>query len=203
MAGMAAPIIFVGSFLVQGLFRGDYNPLAMYISALSLGEYGWLQIASFITLGLLLLIFSFGVIRRFPTGKAARAGPVILILSALCFIFSGPFIMDPQGTPITQASAHGLVHSILGAIVFLLMPITCFIYYRRFRSDQAWKAMSSWTLIAGILISAALAVFSVISKNPDLERSFSAVLGLLQRSVIIPYMIWLFTLALALYKKAD
>ena len=58
---------------------------------------------------------------------------------AVLFIVSGPFVMDPTGTPPLQMTVHGTIHGLAGGIIFLLMPITCFVYLRRFRMtrDQA------------------------------------------------------------------
>jgi hypothetical protein len=198
LAGIIAPVLFVGLFTIEGLLRSDYNPMSMYVSALSLGAFGWIQIINFLVLGLLLSFFTFSVVSEFK--NASKAGPALLFLSSFCFFFSGPFIMDPMGTIQTNMSIHGMIHGILGGIVFLLMPATCFVFFRRFRKDPKWHFLKWWTFIAGIIISIAVITLTIVTKNPSLQQSFIDWLGLIQRTIIIPYMIWIFTFAISVYK---
>jgi hypothetical protein len=116
IAGIIGPALFVTSFTVFGFFHQDYDAVSMYVSALSLGPSGWIQAANFMVFGLLSGLFAALVASIFSSGRASRAGPIILSLSALCFFLSGPFVMDPMGTAQTAASLHGTVHGILGAV---------------------------------------------------------------------------------------
>ena len=72
----------------------------------------------FIVFGLLLLLFTFGVASEFQNGKASKAGPLLLLITAICFLLSGPFVMDPIGTLPNKMSVHGILHGIFGGIVF-------------------------------------------------------------------------------------
>jgi hypothetical membrane protein len=200
-AGIIGPVLFVAVFTIEGWLRPGYEPLKMYVSALSLGPRGWIQMANFILLGLLLLVFTIGVAAEFRDGKASRGGLILLAIIAVLFIVSGPFRMDPMFTPANQVTVHGTIHGISGAIIFVLMPISCFVYLRRFRADPKWHFLQGWTLALGIVTAVALVVFSVISKAPDLQNAFIDWLGLLQRALIVPYMLWLFIFALGMNGK--
>jgi hypothetical protein len=200
-AGIIAPALFVVVFTIKGFLSPGYNQLSMYISAGSLGPTGWIQMTNFVVVGLLLSVFNFGIRSEFRDGKASKAGPLLLFAISICLFFSGPFVMDPMGTATADASLHGTVHGLLGAIVFTLMPITCFVFYRRFRTDPQWRSMKWWTLICAIIITCTDVFYSVVSKVPAMAQSFADWLGLLQRSVLIPYMIWLFTFAMGFYKR--
>ena len=46
--GMIGPVLFVTVFTLEGWFRPGYNTLGMYVSELSLGPRGWIQIINFI-----------------------------------------------------------------------------------------------------------------------------------------------------------
>ena len=116
-AGMIAPMLFVVIFTIEGWLRPGYNPLAMYVSELSLGPYGWMQILNFIIFSILFLIFVRGIASEFKEGKASRFGPPLLTIIGLSFLVSGPFVTDP-GTIFLQMSWHGMIHGIFGAIVF-------------------------------------------------------------------------------------
>jgi hypothetical membrane protein len=71
-AGIIGPALFVSVFTIEGWLRPGYELLKMYISALSLGSRGWIQMANFIILGVLLFVFTRGVAAEFKTGKASQ-----------------------------------------------------------------------------------------------------------------------------------
>jgi len=197
-AGIIGPPLFVAVFTLEGWLRPDYDPLRMYVSALSLGERGWVQIANFIVFGLLLLLFTRGVATAFRSGNASRSGLAILAIIATGYLISGPFVMDPDGIPAQQMTLHGLLHAIAGAIVFSLMPASFFIFLRRFREDPNWQPIQGWTLLLGMVCALAVVTLSVFSKPPDLKNSFDQWFGLIQRMAIMPFMLWILIFALRL-----
>jgi hypothetical protein len=199
-SGMIGPALFVMVFLLEGWIRPGYNPLAEYVSALSLGGRGWVQIVNFIVFGALLFGFTRAVATEFPNGKASRWGLILLTIIAIGYFFSGPFVMDPTSIPLAEATFHGTLHGILGAVVFLLMPITIFVFWRRFHSDPKWQFLQWWTLGLGIICAAVDIYFSIVSKIPILLTSQSPWIGLIQRGVIVPFMIWVFVFALGMTK---
>ena len=200
-AGILGPVIFVGVFTVEGGLRNGYDPMKMYISALSLGNRGWIQISNFIVLGLLLFIFTIGLSKEFQTGKASRAGIITFYIISGLFFISGPFVMDPAETPTDQMSVHGLIHGLSGGIVFLLMPIIIFIFLRRFVSDIKWQPFRWWTLILGTIEAVGVIVFTYLSKIPVEQIAYINLLGLFQRIALIPFMVWVFIFATEILRK--
>ena len=200
-AGILGPAIFVATFTIEGWLRAGYNPLSTYVSALSLGPRGWIQMLNFLLLGMLLLFFSFGVAAEFPSGKASRWGVILLMVMGILFLVSGPFVMDPMGTPQTQVTVHGTIHGIAGAIIFLLMPISCFVFLRRFRVETQWRSFQRWTHALGILVAVAVVALSITSKSPSLINIFQDWFGLIQRFIIVPFMLWVFLFALRLLQQ--
>jgi hypothetical protein len=173
----------------------------MYISALSLGSRGLIQIANFLVFGTSFLFFARAVASEFKKRKASQAGPLLIAIFAACLSLSGPFVMDPMNAPPSQMTLHGTIHGILGGIAFLLMPISCFVFLRQFHQDPTWNSFAPWTLLMSILLSATLALFIFATKLPFGQSIFHDWFGLIQRIVLIPYMLWLFTFALAFYKR--
>lgn len=202
-AGIIGPALFVAVFTIEGWLRPGYNALSTYVSALSLGPRGWIQMANFMILGVLLLVFTLGVANEFQTGKASRGGPILLGIIAILFMVSGPLVMDPMGTPLNQVTVHGTVHGLAGAIIFILMPITCFVFLRRFRVDPNWRSLQGWTLVLGIIVAAAVLLLTVASKSPGVQNLFIDWLGLIQRTIIVPFMLWVFIFALGLRRRIE
>ena len=58
---MIAPVLFVAVFTIEGSLRVGYDPISSYVSELSLGPRGWIQIANFVVFGALVLVFASGV----------------------------------------------------------------------------------------------------------------------------------------------
>jgi hypothetical protein len=194
-------VLFVIVFTLAGFLRSGYEPLKTFVSALSLGPNGWIQQVNFVLLGLLLLFFAYALTREFPTGQASKAGPILVAVMALLFIVSGPFVMDPTGTPSLQMTVHGTIHGLAGGIIFLLMPITCFVYLRRFRADPYWQSFQGWTLSLGIIITAAVLLLTLASKQSSIGDLFVNWMGLIQRFIIVPFMLWVFLFAFLMYQR--
>jgi membrane-bound acyltransferase YfiQ involved in biofilm formation len=81
------------------------------------------------------------------------------------------------------------------------MPASCFVFLDRFRREPAWNSFAPWTLLMAILLSATLALFIFATNLPVGQSLFHGWFGLIQRLVLIPYMLWIFTFALAFYKR--
>ena len=126
VGGALGPLIFIIAFFIEGATRPDYNAWHHYVSALSLGEQGWMQITNFIVSGTLILAFAVGLKRLLPSGKGSTWGPILLAVIGLGLIGSGFFVMDPDlGYPPGAASTqtlHGIIHLLLGAVVFSSLP---------------------------------------------------------------------------------
>lgn len=195
-AGMVGPALFVVVFLTEGWLRPAYSPMSMFVSELSLGPRGWIQIANFVTVGVLLLLFARGVAAEFREGTASKAGPILLTIIAWSLLVSGPLVTEPStAAPVTL---HGMLHGIFGALFFSLAPISCFVFGRRFRDDPVWQPLQWWTWGAGVIIVVAV----ILMKAGQLSSSsLHAWLGLIQRIALITYMAWLTTFGLGLLTR--
>ena len=81
------------------------------------------------------------------------------------------------------------------------MPISIFVFLRRFRSDPNWHFLQGWTLGLGIVEAAADLFFIVISKTPQLLVTFAGWMGMIQRAALVPFMVWVFVFGLGLLRK--
>ncbi len=202
-AGMIGSALFVVTFLIEGWLRPGYDPLAMFVSALSLGPRGWIQITNFLFLGAMLLLFVRGVAAEFSSGRASRAGVALLVIVAICYFLSGPFAMDPAVTPPAQMSLHGKLHQLFGALVFLLSPISIFVFLRRFLADPRWRPFATFTLVCGLISVCAVLLLAVLpAMPPAAPNQFNAWEGLIQRLAIVANLSWLFAFALRLHRQS-
>lgn len=110
---------------------------------------------------------------------------------------SGAFTTDPSAM-FDQHSAKGIVHGIFGAVVFTFAPVSCFVFYRRFRHEPAWRPLVGWTLASGIVLTLGIGVLK-ISQQPG--SGLFEVKGLVQRILLVTFMAWIFAVASRLRKE--
>jgi hypothetical protein len=202
LAGMTGPALFFLTFTIEGWLRPGYHARSMFVSELALGPRGWIQSINFVVFGLLFLVFTRGVAGRFHSGKASRAGPVLLTIVGVSFLVSGFFTMDPVTTPPDQMSWHGTLHGLFGALVFSLSPISCFVFLRRFGVDPEWRWFRWGTGAAGMIVVTSVIVMAAgPTKAPAAPNAFNAWNGAFQRAALIPYLLWTFTFAFGLRRS--
>lgn len=200
VCGLTGPVFFIVSFSVQGLFKEGYSALRYPISSLAIGHHGWVQVVSFLITGLLILIFAVGVYQKLNSPLIG----VLFGLVALGLIASGIFTTDPvYGYPTDKPfiyrefTLHGKLHTLFSLLVFINIPVICFIMGKYFHSLKKiqWKYYSISSGIAMLL----LFVLTGIAFNQ--LGGLGAVAGLLQRLCVISGFVWMAVLAFYLKDK--
>lgn len=205
--GVIASPLFIVVFLIEGVARGGgYDSLRHPISSLSIGDLGWIQRASFIITGLLVLAFWIGLRRVLPgpSGLVWGWGPLLIALLGIGLIGAGIFVTDPlngypPGTPLipTERTTHGILHDLFGIPFFLGLPITCFVFARLFGrwGERSWAAYSA---LSGF---AMFTVFFVARLGFRLgSEDLMALFGLFQRITVTIGFAWLTLLAVHLLR---
>ncbi|SCL14438.1 hypothetical membrane protein [Micromonospora rhizosphaerae] len=156
--GALAGPIFVGSALVQGFARDGFDFRRHPVSVLSNGDLGWVQIATFLVTGLLVLGAA-AALRRTDPGSAWLSK--LLALYGTGLVLAGIFRADPfdgfpAGTPHGpgEISWHGGLHFLAAAIGFVALIVAAAAGARRAarRGEGGWAAYS---LLAGLYFAAA------------------------------------------------
>jgi Protein of unknown function (DUF998) len=203
LCGVVAGPLFSVAWIVEGATRVNYDPLRYPISSLSIGDAGWMQIATFIITGLLVLAFAIGL-RSALRPSGSLWGPALVGLAGIGLIGAGIFVTDPlngypPGTPLipTERTIHGILHDLFGIPFFLGLPITGFVFARRFarRSQRGWAAYSA---ISGFAIFAVF-FFARLSLRPGFEE-MAGLFGLFQRIAVTIGWAWLTLLAVYMLK---
>jgi Protein of unknown function (DUF998) len=192
--------LFVAVFSVEGVRREGYDPLREPVSALALGERGWVQRTNFVATGMLMLACSRGL-GRLPADHpaASRWGARLLGLYAIGLVGAGVFVTDPveygapgPATPI-EPSQRGVLHELFSLQVFAALGIAALTYASRFARTRrpAWAVMSA---LAGVLVPGGLVVFGQALAG---EGGLRPIAGLIQRLTICAGWSWISALALA------
>lgn len=191
---------FIIVFLIEGATRADYNPLRYPISSLSIGATGWTQAANFLITGLLIIAFAIGLRRTLqPASIGSTWGPVLISLVGLGLVGAAFFTTDPvYGYPPTeplmlaQISTHGRLHDLFSSLVFLGLPIACFVFTRRFVS-QGERGWATYSVLTGIGF---LAIFILAAMGFSQTPGFVEFGGLYQRFCITVGWVWITLLAI-------
>jgi hypothetical membrane protein len=204
-SGAVGPLLFALVFLIEGATRPGYNAWRTTISTLSLSDQGWIQIANFYLFGLMTLCFAIGLKRVFKTGLASSSGPILFAIVGIGLILAGLFVTDPcLGYPVSSPlhppeSLHGTIHNLAALIVFLALPVICFVMGRRFARDPAWRAWATISKITGGLILVFFAwFFTSVSAAADAAPGETVHAGLLERIASLIGCLWMSALAFQL-----
>ena len=195
-SGMIGSLLFLAVFVAEDVFSPDFNWLSTAVSEHSRTPHGRIQITTFMVVGLLLVIFSRGINEELHNVPGSRTGALMIGITGVCLILSGPFVTDPGGVVMGSSDAtwQGAVHGIVGAIAFTLMPLSCFVFYRRLRSQRAYSSFARWSLTVCFFIIFGIALLKLAQLGV-----MRGLLGLFQRLLLVAYFGWIFVLALRLH----
>jgi len=164
LCGTLTGPLFFAVAIVQALTRPGFNIRLNAISQLSLGDLGWIQIASFLLTGLLALACAIGVRRQLKGQKGGTWGALLVGTFGLGLIVAGIFPADPgfgfpPGAPAGPAmpmSGHATLHAVGFFLSMLSLIVNCFVFVRRFGStgQRGWLVYSVVSAVATVVLIA-------------------------------------------------
>ena len=194
-AGVVGPLLFIVVFLIEGLTRPGYSAWRHYVSQLSTGPGGWVQVANFLVCGTLVMVYAIGL--RLATRSIAA--PILQGLFGITLLVAGVFSTDPAlgyppGAPIMHTTS-GMIHGFAGLGAFSLLPATTFVmaaWFRRHHSGR-WLWYSIGVGVVMIVTFIASTTFSAMDAAGTLPN---APTGFFQRIAIIAGWTWMAMVAL-------
>jgi Protein of unknown function (DUF998) len=157
-AGIMAGPFFIVVSLLQAFTREGFDMVRHPASLLSLGDWGWIQIANFVLSGLLFIALAIGLREVLTSGVGSRWVSILFIIVGVAMIGGGVFLADPslgfppgapEGVP-KEMSWHALVHGFAPIFGFLALIAALFILARRFGS-QGQRTWMWVTIFVGVL----------------------------------------------------
>jgi hypothetical membrane protein len=198
LCGAIAGPLFVAAFVIEGATRASYDPLRHPVSSLAVEDSGWTQRTNFLITGLLTLAFAVGLRRALRTLGGSTWGPLLVGAYAIGLLGAGIFVADPMngyppGTPDKRLiySVHGVLHDLFSTLVFLGLPVACFVFGRWFaaRGERGWAIYSAVTAVVF------LGAFILSSAGFAQAEGLVDLAGLFQRVTLIAGFGWLTLLA--------
>ncbi|MEI4741895.1 DUF998 domain-containing protein [Rhodococcus erythropolis] len=135
LAGAFAGPLFYLSAIVQMLTRPGFDLHIHPLSQLSTGDQGWIQILTFVLVGLGLICLSIGHRGVATSGLGRAAIPVLVAISGVGFIAAGVFPQDPANGfplgvadgPVAEPTWHALVHMVAAIVAFTALAVAAII----------------------------------------------------------------------------
>lgn len=159
-AGVSAGPVFLVLVVFQMLAVPWFDLTAQPISALNLGDLGWLQKANWIVTGLLVVLSSIGLRRVLRPGPASARGTWLICVFGVGLAGAGIFDVDPgggapAGAPAefpTEYSWHMAAHNLSSMLAFGALTIAMLVFVRRFRraGRRGWAVYSVLTGLVSI-----------------------------------------------------
>ena len=204
LGGIAGPVLFVVVTVVEGAFRPGYDPMRLYVSLLSLGEGGWVEIATFLATGLLIAAFGLGLGRAWHRHGSDPWIGWLVVAVGLAFVWQGIFLPDPtQGYPPgaqgpapgaligipSNPTWHALLH-FLGSFLSSLGLATAGILTARRGSRWRGPAARAWRIASVATAAIVLGgwALGLLTYGPNGPPETA---GLLQRISVVAGMQWL------------
>jgi len=196
LAGVIGPIFFVLGFTIAGWLDPGYSPLQESVSALGAeGPYPWLQNATFVVFGLLLLAFALGFfhqMREVLSTKGRRASTFLLVLTGTGLVSDGFLTEGPVTT------LHGVLHGLGFLIIFGSLIIALLLIGGQLRAIAAWRGAGWYTMMTGMLTLGVLILSAALADPLQLT-------GLFQRILVVIAFGWYVVMGsrLVVYARAQ
>ncbi|GAA0390282.1 hypothetical protein Acor_46940 [Acrocarpospora corrugata] len=148
---LAAPVFGILSF-GQAFTREGFDLTRHPLSMLSNGDLAWLQITTFVLMGVLAVAGSIGLRRALDGQSGGVWAPRLIGVFGVTTVLAGIFTLEPMdgfpvGTPPgvpASMSWHSLVHNASGAIGFLALIVAWFVLARHYgRAGRTGYAVGS------------------------------------------------------------
>jgi Protein of unknown function (DUF998) len=150
LGGVAAMPLFFLIALGVASTRDGFDLRRHFLSQLSTGDLGWVQMANFILVGSLYVLCAIGMGQVVAPGRAAMWGPRLIGLFGACLVAAGFFVADPaNGYPVGSAAAeptwHGMAHGIAAMTAGFALTAAMFLFAVRFVAQRqfGWAIFSA------------------------------------------------------------
>jgi hypothetical membrane protein len=190
IAGIIGPILLIIGDLTASLSSPDYSLVHHSISSLALTPIGWLQTIGFLALGLLVEIFTAGLLFNVRRARGFHLGILVLVLFGFGMLIIGAFRTDPVGAVRT---IEGRIHGFSASASFSLFPVALLLLAYSLKKDTGWKHLFRYTGVTFILAVILGVVLKIIQEK-------SSWFGLVERLLVADMIIWVEVAAINLLR---
>ncbi len=189
VAGVVGPLMLTIGDLTAGLSNPDYDMIENSISSLALTNIGWLQTIGFLALGLLVEIFTAGLLFNVKRAKWFHLGIGIFVFFGFAMLLIGAFHTDPVGV---ERTTEGRIHGYMATTAFTLFPVAVLCFLPSIKRDANWKDLYRYTRITFYLALVLLVLTRIFQEG-------SGWFGLAERLLVANMILWVEVAAVRLF----
>ena len=172
------PIYFLASNTISQVLHPAQNPIAVTVSFLVYGSYGWLQTSAFYILGISFIALAAALVIKIDV--RLNLGAIIVFLVGIAFILVACNHVQILGTKLTLSD---IVHRDAAIAIVVMSPLACFLLAPSLKTS-GHKGLWIYSIIAGIVSVLTIAIGFLI---PTVHSSF---LGIFERILLLNGQLW-------------
>jgi hypothetical membrane protein len=190
LAGILGPLALAIGDLTAATSSPGYSLVNNSISSLALTSIGWLQTIGFLALGLLVEIFTAGLLFNVKRARWFHLGITVLVFFGFGMLLIGAFNTDPVGAART---IEGRIHGFAASTDFSLFAVAVLALAPSLRQDPDWQPLFRYSLVTcvlAVLLGVTLRFF----------KDGSSWFGLVERILVANMIIWVEVAAINLLR---
>jgi hypothetical protein len=180
IAGVLGPIMLTIGDLTASLSTPNYSLVRNSISSLALMPIGWLQTIGFLALGLLVEVFTAGLLFNIKGARWFHLGIVVLVFFGFGMLLIGAFHTDPVGAART---IEGRIHGFTATVSFSIFPIAVLSLIPSLKHDPGWRNLFRYSVVTCILAVLLAIILRIVQEK-------SGWFGLVERLLVANMIIW-------------
>ncbi|OGN95125.1 MAG: hypothetical protein A2Y89_02855 [Chloroflexi bacterium RBG_13_51_18] len=189
IAGIIAPVILVVGDLTAAFASPGYSLIENSISSLALTKIGWMQTIGFLFLGLLVEVFTAGLLFNIKGSRLFYLGIAFFVIFGFAMLLIGAFRTDPIGA---ERTIEGRIHGLTAQTAFTIFPAALLFLFSSIKKDPNWKRLFRYTFIT-LILAVVLIIVIRVAQEPN------SVFGLMERLLVVNMILWVEIAAINLF----
>lgn len=172
------PVYFIACNAIAQLLHPTENPIAVTVSFLVFGSYGWLQTSAFYILGISFIALAAALVLKI--NSKINFGAIVVFLVGVAFILvAGNHVQNP-GTIMTLSEK---VHRDAAIAIVVMSPLACYLLAPGLKAS-GHRGLWIYSMIAGTIAVLTIVVGFLI------PTGHSDFLGVFERILLLNGQIW-------------
>ena len=172
------PIYFMASNAIAQLLHPTENPIAITVSFLVFGSYGWLQTSAFYILGISFIALAVALVLKI--NAKLNLGAIVVFLVGIAFILVASNHVQNSKAAITISE---IIHRDSAIAIVVMSPLACFLLAPSLKTI-GHRGLWIYSIIAGMVAILTVLVGFLI---PTAHDSF---IGIFERILLFNGQVW-------------
>jgi Protein of unknown function (DUF998) len=172
------PVYFIACNAIAQYLHPTENPIAITVSFLVFGSYGWLQTSAFYILGISFIALAAALVLKI--NSKINLGAIVVFLVGIAFLLvAGNHVQSP-GTVITLSEK---IHRDSAIAIVIMSPLACFLLAPGLKAS-GHRGLWIYSMVAGTIAVLTVAIGFLI------PTGHSDFLGIFERILLLNGQVW-------------